>query len=995
MEVDPLSVTFRWQIDGFSKLTERAVYSNTFLVGGYTWRLMMYPEGSKDLEDLALFLGVANYATLPPGWTKHMDFVLTVVNQFDRTKSVRTATSQEKYSACSNNRGWNSIMPLKDLNDHSKGFLVNDTLFIEAEVKVCDKSKSRTGYVGLNNQGGLCCMSPLIQMLFYIPFFRKAVYRVPVSANDSHTGSILSELQNIFYKMQFTDTNASTKEFTKRFGWEERRLMKMKHDAHEVYRVLCTKLEEEMKGTSVEGSLEKLFNGHVMNYIECVNVDHKSASKEPFAGLLLNVKGCKDVYASLDKYVEAKNLDGNTKFYAEQHGVQDAKKGVLFVDLPPVLQLHLKRFEYRFWNTLKVKDRFEFPLELDMDKDSGKYLTTDLDRTGRNLYLLHSVLVHTDGVNDGHCYALIRPNLGSQWYKFDNEEVEKEQFKGDEELYTNAYMIVYIRQCDREKILCSNDVDGIAQPLQARLKRKSEEDQLTEIKVTQEEDLRQQIGQSVYVNLVDHRLVRSFRVEKQMRFSEFKTDVKKELGVPVARQRFWVWGKGPSEMSRPNKLLNSEEEGMTVGRLRNSLKRGSTAVQLFLQATPSSGRNKDDILLFIKFYDPMHSTIRYAGHLSVKPDNTPADVLERMKKLCRVASKEDILLFEESERSFGMGVRCVPVDKTDIFEDMQLEDGDILCVQKALTAAQKSGLKHPDVPSFLQFVQTQQVVHFRRLGFSKKKKKTKNEKRKLDNPDPTFFSFLISFTQSYPDLFFSHKITFPTNSFVHLLSSKQDTYDKVAERLAEKLRLADATKIRLTAHNCYSLQPRLPPIKYQGAKCLGEMLAHDDQASSILYFETLNVPLPELEKLATLAILDITFHGSKTNKPRPLVAFSSRLLIGSVTVTSHKCTAPESFRVLCRSEEGGWVAVCPGRRSCHGSRSGRVSMHTIQVDWQFTVADVLAQLKTKVELSHPEVQLRLLGVFPDKICQILPHTDKIENIDTQNWAIHAEEVQSR
>jgi ubiquitin carboxyl-terminal hydrolase 7 len=42
------------------------------------------------------------------------------------------------------------------------------------------------------------------------------------------------------------------------------------------------------------------------------------------------------------------------------HFFQDAKKGMLFTDFPPVLQLQLKRFEYDFtrdtmvkvWNTL-------------------------------------------------------------------------------------------------------------------------------------------------------------------------------------------------------------------------------------------------------------------------------------------------------------------------------------------------------------------------------------------------------------------------------------------------------------------------------------------------------------------------------------------------------------------------------------------------------------------------------------------------------------------
>lgn len=34
---------------------------------------------------------------------------------------------------------------------------------------------------------------------------------------------------------------------------------------------------------------------------------------------------------------------------------QDAKKGVLFIDFPPVLQLQLKRFEYDFMGDTMVK----------------------------------------------------------------------------------------------------------------------------------------------------------------------------------------------------------------------------------------------------------------------------------------------------------------------------------------------------------------------------------------------------------------------------------------------------------------------------------------------------------------------------------------------------------------------------------------------------------------------------------------------------------------
>ena len=112
--------------------------------------------------------------------------------------------------------------------------------------------------------------------------------------------------------------------------------------------MLCEKLEEKMKSTTVEGTIQKLFEGHTVNYINCINVDYKSTRKEAYLDLQLDVKGCKDVYESFDKYVEVEKLDGENKYRAEGHGLQDADKGVLFMDFPPVLQLQLKRFEYDF-----------------------------------------------------------------------------------------------------------------------------------------------------------------------------------------------------------------------------------------------------------------------------------------------------------------------------------------------------------------------------------------------------------------------------------------------------------------------------------------------------------------------------------------------------------------------------------------------------------------------------------------------------------------------
>ncbi|KAI3837024.1 hypothetical protein MKW98_005357, partial [Papaver atlanticum] len=45
-----------------------------------------------------------------------------------------------------------------------------------------------------------------------------------------------------------------------------------------------------------------------------------------------------------------------------------------------------------------------------------------------------------------------------------------------------------------------------------------------------------------------------------------------------------------------------------------------------------------------------------------------------------------------------------------------------------------------------------------------------------------------------------------------------------------------------------------------------------------------------------------------------------------------------------------------------------------------------------VELSHPEVELRLLEVFYHKIYKIFSLSEKIENADDQFWTLRAEEI---
>lgn len=41
------------------------------------------------------------------------------------------------------------------------------------------------------------------------------------------------------------------------------------------------------------------------------------------------------------------------------------------------------------FHLLQINDRYEFPLQLDLDREDGKYLSPEADRSVQNLYTLH------------------------------------------------------------------------------------------------------------------------------------------------------------------------------------------------------------------------------------------------------------------------------------------------------------------------------------------------------------------------------------------------------------------------------------------------------------------------------------------------------------------------------------------------------------------------------------------------------------------------------
>ncbi|KAI3994122.1 hypothetical protein MKX01_012379, partial [Papaver californicum] len=164
----------------------------------------------------------------------------------------------------------------------------------------------------------------------------------------------------------------------------------------------------------------------------------------------------------------------------------------------------------------------------------------------------------------------------------------------------------------------------------------------------------------------------------------------------------------------------------------------------------------------------------------------------------------------------------------------------------------------------------------------------------------------------------------------------------VMKRVANHLGLDDPYKIRLTFHNSYAEQPKSQSDHPRQA--LSEMLYHCHQVSDILYYEVLTNPIPPLLYSKTL---NVPFHH----------ATKDEVLVFSFTID----------------------------------------------DGPRTVADLLDQLKSKVtdskypyrSSSHPNVELRLLGIVLNRISKIYSPTVCIRSINLRYWPLRAEEANSR
>ena len=323
--------------------------------------------------------------------------------------------------------------------------LAKSTLPVDWNIDVFEKSTEerteRTRYVGLKNQGCTCYLNSLIQQLFIIPSLRNDIMNVQVPQDKDN---IMYQLQSLFAYMQESRAKyVDTIDFCRTVKLMGQPIvMSRQEDANEFFNSLADQVEPYLKGTPQEHLFKDTFGGKIMSQIISQECPHQSESPQDFLTISLKVQSKRDIYESLDFYVQADMLDGDNKWKCEACNKHvAAKKRACIQHLPNTLALHLIRFEfdYQTFNEVKVNDRFEFPIATTLNMKpytkegiaaaEGGPVEDEMIRSDDYYeYELVGVLIHSGTAHSGHYYSYIRERVtedGSdpRWFEFNDRDV--------------------------------------------------------------------------------------------------------------------------------------------------------------------------------------------------------------------------------------------------------------------------------------------------------------------------------------------------------------------------------------------------------------------------------------------------------------------------------------------------------------------------------------------------------------------------------------------
>ena len=257
------------------------------------------------------------------------------------------------------------------------------------------------------------------------------------------------------------------------------------NDATEFYDKLLDRIEMSTKapGENVWASLfeKNVFGGHTLYQkipLECErfagNKDEcghwQGTRTESFLRVELQISNHDNINDSLAEFFKTELMDGDNKIKCDVcNEAKATNRRSCLGALPNTMVLHLKRFDmdYSTFETVKLNNKMEFPLRINMlkytregvemqedgtagggqsgrtgSKEEGIHYARDDENAGNAPnpadyeYELQGVLIHAGVAGGGHYYSYARdPDNTERWYRLDDDEVTSFNFSPESIAY--------------------------------------------------------------------------------------------------------------------------------------------------------------------------------------------------------------------------------------------------------------------------------------------------------------------------------------------------------------------------------------------------------------------------------------------------------------------------------------------------------------------------------------------------------------------------------
>jgi ubiquitin carboxyl-terminal hydrolase 10 len=176
-------------------------------------------------------------------------------------------------------------------------------------------------------------------------------------------------------------------------------------------------------GTSTP--VTKIFGGQLRSELKVTGRKNISVTLEPYQPLQLDIGApdVKNITDALKNLTRLETLHGD--FKSDQGADARATKQVLIETLPPVLILHLKRFQFHAdgHGTVKIWKKIGYPLELEIP---NQVLSKSARGNAQNRYRLTAVVYHHGkNASGGHYTVDVRRQDGVEWIRLDDTVIRR------------------------------------------------------------------------------------------------------------------------------------------------------------------------------------------------------------------------------------------------------------------------------------------------------------------------------------------------------------------------------------------------------------------------------------------------------------------------------------------------------------------------------------------------------------------------------------------